>query len=272
MKKIALFLTLSTGFLTAGCSRLDLALKFVDTYVVYKIDDYFDLTSKQKDWLRSEFEKDFAKIKSTIIPKAAQDLDRLSTTIKNKKTFTEDEVETELNQFFAYFIDIVKTFTQNAKSFASLLSAKQVETFQKNYLEKMQDFKESNNQKKAQERMLKSFDNWFGHLGPAQMSLIANFIKENPFPVDSLISNRLRLSDEFKQVFLIEASRNSFIERLFTDYNSMLDSNYTQLRNNRNKNFVKMLTSILNSMTDEQRNELASNLKNRANQLMSIKG
>lgn len=268
---MALFLTLSTGLLTAGCSRLDLALKFVDTYVVYKVDDYFDLTSKQKDWLRVEFEKDFAKIKSNILPKAAKDLDRLSNTMTNKKTFTEKEVEAELELLFTYFLEIVRTFTQNAKSFASLLTIKQVETFQKNYREKMEEFRENTNNKKALDRMLTSFNTWFGNLSPAQSSMITTFVNDNPMPIDSLLSNRLRLSDEFKEAFMIEASRNSFIERLFTDYNSMLDSNYTTLRSNRNKNFTRLLTSMLNSMTEDQREELATNLKNRSHQLMKIK-
>ncbi len=271
MKKMALFLTLSTGLLTAGCSRLDLALKFIDTYIVYKVDDYFDLTSKQKDWLRVEFEKDFAKIKSSILPKAAKDLDRLATTINNKKSFTEKEVEAELELMFNYFLEIVKTFTQNAKTFASLLSSKQVETFQKNYRDKMEEFKNSQNNKKALDRMLSSFGTWFGNLSPAQTSLITTFINDNPLPIDSLISNRLRLSDEFREAFMIEASRNSFVERLFTDYNSMLDSNYTALRTNRNKNFTRLLTSMLNSMSEEQRAELVSNLKNRSQQIMKIK-
>jgi hypothetical protein len=271
MKKMALFLTLSTGLLTAGCSRLDLALKFVDTYVVYKVDDYFDLTSKQKDWLRVEFEKDFAKIKSNILPKAAKDLERLSITIANKKTYTEKEIEAELELLFTYFMEIVRTFTQNAKSFASLLSIKQVENFQKNYREKLEDFRESNTPKKAQDRMLTSYDNWFGSLSSAQTSMITSFITENPFPTDLLVTNRLRLSDEFKEAFAVEASRNSFIDRLFTDYNSMLDSNYTVLRSNRNKSFIRLLTSMLNSMTEDQREELATNLKNRSNQLMKIK-
>jgi hypothetical protein len=235
------------------------------------VDEYFDLTSSQKDWLKTEFEKDFAKIKSQQLPKAANDLDRLSKMITTKKIFSEKEVEVELELFFNYFSEVIKTFSQNAISFAGFLSAKQVDTFQKKFRENLSDFRISNTQQKAQERILTSFGNWFGNLEPSQTTRINNFINENPFPVDSIISNRLRIADEFKEAFPIDSSRNSFVEKLFTDYKSMLDSNYTELRKNRNKNFTKLLTSILNSMTDTQRNSLALKLNDWSIQLLQIK-
>lgn len=269
MKKLNLLL-LASLFLSYGCSRLDLALKFVNTYVVYKADDYFDLTSAQKNWLRVEFEKDFTKIKSQIIPKASNELYRLSKIVQEKKEFTEIEVAAEFDLLNKYLYETVKVFSPNAIIFAGLLTPDQVDTFQKNYRKKLNNLKEDFNQEKSTDRLTSSFDNWFGELLPSQEKQVVDFVKINPQPVDLIVRDRQKILGDFKESFSNESKRSALVEKIFTDYNSLLEPSYISIREARNKNLIKLVTIVLNSMTNDQRNQLSTNLVSRANQLSKI--
>ncbi len=256
--------------MSISCSRLDIAAKFAGTYVVYKADDYFDLNSTQKNWLRAEFEKDFLKIKNQIIPNVSVELSRLSRKVQEKKVFNDQDLWIEFEKLNDFFYESIKLFSKSAIIFAGQLSPEQIKYFQNKFEEGLLDFKKNYSQKSYSKKLKSSFNNWFDDLTDSQEEKIEEFVLNNPLPIEQIISQRKKLNSDFREAYLRDDKRDVFIEKLFNDYNSLLEKNYKDARKERNNKLIKLVVNVLNTMTEEQRQDLSNALKLKAEQLVKI--
>lgn len=256
--------------MSISCSRLDIAAKFAGTYVVYKADDYFDLNSTQKNWLRAEFEKDFLKIKNQIIPNVSVELSRLSEKVQEKKVFNDQDLLIEFEKLNDFFYESIKLFSKSAINFAGQLSPEQIKYFQNKFEEGLLDFKKNYSQKSYSKKLKSSFNNWFDDLTDSQEENIEEFVLNNPLPIEQIISQRKKLNSDFREAYLRDEKRDVFIGKLFNDYNSLLEKNYKDARKERNNKLIKLVVKVLNTMTEEQRLDLSNALKLKAEQLVKI--
>jgi len=76
---------LSLIVLVSGCSRLDFAMKWADTFVMASVTDYFDLTSQQDEEARGDFKKALVEVQKQDFPIFSAWLFRFSEEIEFKK-------------------------------------------------------------------------------------------------------------------------------------------------------------------------------------------
>ena len=118
--------------------------------------------------------------------------------------------------------------------------------------------------------MKKQYDSWMGSMSSAQKKELEKFTSQNPSPVNEIIYQRQALAHEFIKVHPDKAARKQFVEKLFTQYESLYEPGFSKVSKERNAKVVKNVTAILNMMSDDQRKVLVETLRDRANQLKKI--
>jgi ABC-type transporter MlaC component len=268
MKKL-FFLIIVFLFAFTSCSRLDIAVNLANSYMTNKADDYFDLTSEQKSWLKDKLEKDIAVIKKTILPQLAAEMFKAADLISSKPSFDAPSVLLTYQRVEGLLYQAVKVFTPNAVAFVNTLTPEQITNFQNEFDKKVKDLKD-NPEKKSYDRMKKQFDSWMGTMTSEQKIKLRQFVTNNPPPINEIVFNRQNVAHEFVKNYPDKAKREKFVEKLFTNYEGMKEPNYNKLMIEKNKKVAGFVTYILKTMKDDQRKILVDELRERANQLVKI--
>ncbi len=136
MNKLLLIIALGFLSLNTACSRLDIAYNWADTFIVAKVDDYFDVSSSQKKELKKSVQQDLAKMKEDVVP----------VWIENARELEKDVAQGTLNETkVSAFFSVVMTdvehvtshFSDTAVNFISTTDPSQIEYFKKSFYKKM---------------------------------------------------------------------------------------------------------------------------------------
>lgn len=268
MKKIVLFLLIIVCIVTS-CSRLDLAVNLANSYVTNKADDFFDLTGEQSKWLKKALARDIEKVKKTIFPQLAAEMLKISQTIDTQKTFDSATVLLGYNRLEGLFYDGLRIFAPTAVGFVDKLVPAQIDYFQKEADKKFSEMKEDPN-KKSYKKIKKQFDSWAGGMSSKQKDELKMFVDKNPPPAKEVVYNRQHLVHDFVRSFHDKVARKKYVERLFTNYDSMLEPGYKKVLIEKHNRVASFVTSILNKMPEDQKKTLVETIRERANQLIRI--
>lgn len=269
MKK-TIILLLSFLALTSSCSRIDLAVYFADTYVINKADDYFDLASDQKKWLKQALKTDIEKVKRTIFPQLAQELLKAADAIESQKTIELELAHTTYERVKNLIYDGTRIFAADAALFSEKLTNRQIIYFQKEFDEKLIDMRKDDSEKNTFKRYKKHFDTWLGYMTSAQKKSLENFVENSPSITKEKIYNRQTMAHDFVKAFPKKEMRKQYVTKVFTQYEAMRTPEFTKMSNAYNKTLVEYLTAFLNNMKADQRENLVENLRDRANQLIKL--
>lgn len=268
MKKLAVFIFIIFCFV-ASCSRLDLAVNLANTYMVNKIDDFFDLTGDQTKWLKKALASDIAKVKKTIFPQLATEMFQIAQTLETQKVYDSSTVLNSYNHLEGLFFDGLRLFASSAVAFADKLTPNQIEYFQKQADKKFTEMKDDP-QKKSYNKIKKHFDSWAGGMNSHQKEELKNFVAKNPPPIKETVYNRQNLVHAFVRSYSDKIARKKFVEKFFTNYESMQDPAYKKVIFEKHNKVASFVTSILNKMPEDQKQTLIENIRDRANQLIKI--
>lgn len=268
MKKITALIFLIL-LITFSCSRLDLAVNLANSYVTNKADDFFDLTGDQSKWLKTTLSSDITRVKKAIFPQLAAEMLRIADVINNHTTFDSDTVLNSYNRLEGIYYDGLKMFSPTAVAFVDKLKPAQIEYFQKQVDKKFSEMKEDP-EKKSYNKIKKHFDSWMGGMTSTQKKELKAFIEKNPPPVKELVYNRQHLVHEFIRAYPDKVARKSFVEGMFTKYETMIDPAYKKIVTEKNKRVAVFFTNILNKMSADQKKTLVETIRDRANQVVKI--
>ncbi len=269
MKKI-IVLFFSLLLFTSSCSRIDLAVYFADTYVVNKADDYFDLAGDQKKWLKSALKADINKVKRIIFPQLGHELLRVADILNTNRMVDQEAVYVSYQRVKKLVYEGARIFAPNAALFSEKLSSRQIVVFQKEMDEKLIDLRKDDTEKNNYKKMKKNFETWIGHLTSEQKKSLENFVRETPSMTREKIFNRQTMSHDFVKAFPNKISRAQYVRNVFTQYEKMRNPDYSILTEAYNKRVAEFVTVFLNELRAGQRENLVSNLRDRANQLIKL--
>lgn len=261
---------LSFLVLTSSCSRIDLAVYFADNYVVNKADDYFDLASDQKKWLKHALKINIEKVKQIIFPQLAQELLRAADVIEAQKSIDYEQALLFYQKVKNLIYEGARIFSSDAALFSEKLSMRQAIYFQKEMDEKLIDMHMDDSKKETYKRYKKHFDSWVGYMTSHQKKGLQSFVEESPALTKEKIFNRQTMSHEFIKAFPQREVRSHYVKEVFTHYESMRYPGFNVLAEAYNRRLVGYVTSFLNSLKSDQRETLIENLRDRANQLTKI--
>lgn len=249
-----------------------MAANWADTYILNRIDHFFDVNSMQSQFVKKAVNEDIMVIKMEIFPRVATEFEGVQKSIESNTPISLDQFVRREEILKKIFFDSIKIFEPNAQQFVKKLSASQLEVFQKVFDKKMGELREdlenpATAKKKRFERIKTQMQSWIGTLTNDQLLEIQAFSNDNLYPLKESIKNREKISREFIASFQNEVTKRKFINRLFTDYESMRDPDFVKASETDQQKLYGLIVNLLNKMTAEQRKHLVETLKDRIEQL-----
>lgn len=275
MQKILLLISVSFTCLTA-CSRLDIAFNWADTFIASKVDDYFDISSKQSAALKKSLHQDIEKIKTGVLPKWIDNAKELEQDI-SKGTLSEAKITSVFSLVMKNVEQFTAHFADTAVNFISTANPKQLAYFTKALHEKNnEDLEKFHNTKKYQkdykEKYHKYFEMFLGSLTDSQKALIEKHISESPFPLELKVKNKELVFQKFIKESGSSESMKKFVRDFYAHPEVYTDPQYQQAFTEYQKNLQRLVVGILMNLTAQQKKELLENLQEKVTQLEKIRG
>lgn len=259
-----------------GCSRLDLALRWADTFVMSSVTDYFDLNSEQKKAAKDEFNKALSDLRREEFPKLAEILRKIAD-LSEKNELKAPAIEGFLKEMTAGFTVALQRFEPMAQKIVADQAATGFklfdEEFQKKYekdLKKAQDPTQARAQWK--DRADSMVDESIEYLTEAQTQMLKSWQTQNNPPKLLQVESRKTVFEKFKLARDNEESRKNFIKLFFSDWISIQTPAFQTARAEYQAKTHALMISILTQLTEEQRKNLTKNFRARAKEFDNLAG
>lgn len=254
MKKIIFPCVLAVLFLSS-CSNLSLGYRFADNWMEWQIDDLFDLTSKQENFVEKRLDKLKRWHKSNELPAYVAFLKTLKEDIKKEKpvvVWAQDEIKAAQNRLVEYILP-------DSKTFLSGVSAKQWRHFQGYMLEKAQDRKKDKDSQTTMERWEEGLDQWIGKLTPAQKRFISQNLVKKPTNYDDLRYQHSILTAKAFQTAMNNGNDAFLNQWLLGQVDSQL-AEFQAYRDQQAKSSEAILIYLVANLTSKQKKILDESL------------
>lgn len=275
MTRILLILILGFACLPS-CSRLDLAFHWADTYIVSKVDDYFDISSRQSKELKKSLKKDFKKVSKSVLPKIIADVKKFETDLQ-VSNLQEETLASFFTESTDYFEDFASYFADSAVTFIATADAKQLAYFEKAFHEKQSEEREKladlkKYQSDSKEKYQKYFKMFLGTLTSDQKILIDKHLQESPYPKALKLKNKDHVFASFmKAAKTSPLDAKEFVEMMAQNPQRYNLPEYQTAFEHYREDLKKLLVSVVLSLTPEQKKELKENLQEKVSQIERIR-
>lgn len=266
-----LFIGFVIGLL-AGCSRSTIIFNIADSLLISQTDKYFDLDRSQKEDLKKNLNKDLDGLRKEMFPRVAASFRQLAPQVQTDN-LSNEIIEETYQQFFDYFKETSRRFKDTAVHLALTLKPEQFSYFekavQKDIAKLEKRYKDPEEAlESSQEKYERSLELWFGDLSRDQKNLLAEFLKENPFPWKLQAENKAYLLKQFLARQQDKEKLKEFVENYHTDYESLRLPAFKEALDRHKSAFQEFLAQeFWGKLTAEQKNFLQKNLKERAEDL-----
>lgn len=255
----------------AGCSRLDLALRWADTFVMYSVTDYFELSSAQKTEARKEFNRALADLKREDFSKLSAELRALAE-LSDQNAFTAENVENHLKLLQDGFLAAGRRFEPMAQKLIQDQVAVNFKQFDTEVMKKYEkDLKRAQDPAQARSKMKNRaddiIDDTIGYLTSSQKEAFKAWVQQTTPPQVQQVENRRIVLDKFKAIRGEEAARKKFVHDFFHNWESLQGAEYLTARADYQKKIRDFVVQIATTLEEKQRKNLSENLRARADEL-----
>jgi len=257
MPKIILFFCIL--FFLAGCNTTKLFYNFGDELVSWHLDNYFELTSEQEEWVEKRMRLHLEWHRSVELPRYKNFL------IDIQKNAEDGLTMSELDEGFSRFgtkVDrIYERLIPDASIFLTKISPEQIDNLEREMAEENEEMmkKLENRQERLQERQedfWEQMEDWFGKFSESQRKQITKlqtkWFAESRDPFAERMERRRKSQPEFLAL-LRSTSDNKKLEKWFHQWTISWEGKTNSTRKAkifRNKKRVLQIDKIL---TAEQR-------------------
>lgn len=253
LRLFAVFLLL----LFSGCTRLDLAVKWADTYFLSSLGDYFDLPANQREDIRKDFNLALSTIQKNEFPVLAEKLISLAqTTEKNElsEIYLRKKIE-EIGEVLRKGIQRLEPLAQKVVKIQSLNG---FHHFDEEFLHKYnQDLLEITDEKKQKKLAQKKVDRWVDEtvefLTITQKSNLDEIMKKSPPPLFLQLESRRIVFDRFRQAREDQLKREVFISQLFTEWDSLQTQEFQNARKEYFNKVTEWIITIALQLNEKQK-------------------
>lgn len=266
---------LATILTTAtGCSRMDLALRWADTFVMHSVTDYFELTSAQKDHAREEFNKALKEVRREDFAKLAAHL-RSVADLSEKNQLHKENIETALKELRVGFLTAGRRFEPMAQKVVTDQVASDFkyfdQEFQKKYakdLKRAQDPAQARSKLKGRSEDM--IDESIEFLTSEQKEWIKDWQTQITPPEIQQIESRKFVFEKFKLVREFEPTRTAFVHQFFTNWESLQSAPYLAAREEYQRKILELTVRIGTTLNEKQRKNLSENFRKRADEFAKL--
>jgi hypothetical protein len=250
MKKMLVFSFISI-LLLSSCSNLGWGYRFSDNWLAWQIDDLFDLTGKQDDFVDNKLDKLKRWHKKNELPKYVAVLQNLKSKVKNREpvlVWTQEEIKVAQETLVDYMLEDTSTFLSG-------VSTNQWRNFQRFVVERANDQKTEGQDKTSVERWEDGLENWIGKLTPSQKRFIEQQFDFMPKNYQDLKrQHTLSVAENFQKA--MQSGDKDFLKQWFMGELPSSIVEYDLVRQQRTESTQVILAHLLETLTSKQRKNL----------------
>lgn len=268
-------IALSLVFLSStGCSRLDIAFRWADTYIASKVDDYFDISSKQSQELKNGIQKNLEEVKAQVLPSWIERLQGIQHDVQDG-LINDSRIAFYFTSFLKDIEQINSHFSNTAVEFIASTKPEQIEYFNKAFQKKNQDdLKKSQDLAKSKKEYRDKYEEWFemflGSLTPEQEKMMEENLEKSPFPAELKAKNKNYVMQNFLSHKSSPEEMKSFVKDYYMNPDKYDLPEYREAFNRYQTDLQKLVTQIIGVMTPKQKAALKENIDEKTAQLQSI--
>lgn len=214
------------SWMCSSCSKLEFIYDWSDSYIVYELDRYFDLTNAQEKQIKKEVKSTLNAFLLANEPAINQFIDDYKIMIEEKKV---QNVERSFQVGRAWWVDFSQRLLPLVLQISSEMNEKQMNYFQKEFEKKLlKEEKRNDDVKGAQKRVQRWMD--FIGLSPnqAQREMIQNFAARKTFPAALQREHSQSLLQQYLLIYQNKESREKWIHHFLTDPATLRSQEYSQ--------------------------------------------
>ncbi|MGL5303126.1 MAG: DUF6279 family lipoprotein [Aeromonas sp.] len=255
------------ALLLTGCSTR-VIYYWLDTAIIWQLDDYFDLSSSQKDLLSREVKELMAWHRRHELPRYAKDLDTLANAVASP--MAPAQISTNLDAVQQSLTRTLENTIPRAVRLARTLTDQQVASFMvdriKRQQERQHDFATEPKEKMLKEfrdKMNKRLEFWIGEVKPAQAPLVAQWAQWQYELIPPWLEFQTAWTKELQRLMSQRQSPHFTQEltHLLAQGDGLMDGRFTGYTAQSRLRTVNWLSAMSQSLDLSQRTHLYSLLK-----------
>ena len=267
LHRLALLLGLS--LLLGACSRFDLAYRNLDWLIPWRLNDYLNLTSEQKAWLKPRLQAHLDWHCRSELPRYLDWLQRTQVVLDQPRP-SAAQLAAQLTEFDAALQRLAVRITPTAIELLQGLDSQQVAelyaALDEDNREDRADFLEPPLQvqiNERAERMEQRLRPWFGRLHAGQQARIAQWANDLGEQSRLWLDNRLRWQTELRAALQARRSTDfpARLTRLLQERESFHDADYRAARSRARQALAELFSDLLGSADASQRERLTHRLR-----------
>ncbi len=264
----SLLLLLAIGLLVSACGKASLAYRNLDWVIPWRVNQYLDLDSQQKAWLKPKVQEHLAWHCSTELPRYVDWLQRTQDLLQEPAPDA-SQLEAQMIEAEQAFHAIVRETNPTAVALLADLRPEQVDRLyarmEKDNREDRQEFLEPPLQTQISERaerLEKRLKPWFGTFNEMQRARIGQWASERRDQNRQWLENRTRWQDEFRSV-LDQRDAEGFAQRMsyvLENRRGAHDERATQAYEQSRLAMAALLSDLLAAADEQQRTRVNERL------------
>ena len=257
MPKIILFFCIL--FFLAGCNTTKLFYNFGDELVSWQLDNYFELTSEQEEWVEKRMRLHLEWHRSVELPRYKNFLIDIQKNAKDGLTMS--ELDEGFSRFGTKVDRIYERLIPDASIFLTKISPEQIDNLEREMAEENEEMmkKLENRQERLQERQedfWEQMEDWFGKFSESQRKQITKlqtkWFAESRDHFAERMERRRKSQPEFLAL-LRSTSDNKKLEKWFRQWTISWEGKTNSTRKARIFRNKKRVLQIDKILTAEQR-------------------
>ncbi len=207
-------------FLLASCNTTKIFYNYGDFLISWQVDNYFDLTDTQTEWIEKKSKSHLDWHRKTELPIYKEFLTKIKENALDGLSMS--ELENAFSMYEKSRDKIFERLTPDIAVFLASLSNEQIDFLEKKMIEENEEMKtivEDNKKKleKRKEYFFEQMENWFGELSEIQVDQLNEL--QNKWFLDSSQNSKKRLKLRIK-------SQNQFVSILRTNPDELKIENW----------------------------------------------
>lgn len=266
------FLLALVLLLLSSCSKLSVGVYWADTFAISYIDDYFTLSSAQKEKARDEFRLAFAEVRRSELRSLADMLDGIAGEVENG-VLTAARIE----HWSDRGLILVREAARRFEPLAQRLVADQAPLGFGRFDEAFEDTQERSAKKlatpelrleQAKRRSRRVVDETLGELSPEQEMRLEAVLRENPLLLER--ENSRFVFEKFKAARANPITRSAFLKRYFFEWETLQKPEFLAARKEYQRKSRALMLELLESASSAQKQNLVDNFRHRAKELRKL--
>jgi len=234
-----------------------------DWLLTWQIDDYFDLTSDQEDFVEERLENLISWHRNSELPRYSEIVDEMI--LRAQRGISGEDYQWAINQFLDVYQTTINKAIPDATTFLMGLDSSQISYYIEQTAHRYEAHEnkeqpqrtEQEQKERRYDRTIERMEEWFGELDDSQKESIKELSYQLPLRYKYFREDRLRRHNAFIALLKSDLPEEQFSAKLkthFSDFNAGRSEEYKQATaayNEASKEMAVEISKILNNSQKE---------------------